>query len=76
MDALTANRLNALSADKRNKFRKNPHTPLLSLVLNRNAIEVLNLTIEQLHKEQLRNNWIIAYLFNTSKTPRQRKNSI
>ena len=76
MDASMANYLNVRSAVKRNKFKENPHTPLLSLVLNRNAIVVLNLTIEQLHAEQLRNNPIIANLFNTSKTPRQRKNSI
>ena len=78
MDASMANHLNVRSAVKRNKFKENPHTPLLSLVLNRNAIEVLNLKIKQLREEQLRNNPIIANLFNTStsKKPRQRKNSI
>ena len=76
MDASMANRLNVLSADKRNKFRKNPHTPLLSLVLNRNAIVVLNLTIEQLREKQLRNNPIIANLFNTPTNALPRKNSI
>ena len=78
MDALMVNHLNVRSAVKRNKFKENPHTPLLSLVLNRNAIEVLNLKIKQLREEQLRNNPIIANLFNTStsKKPRQCKNSI
>ena len=66
MDASMANHLNVRSAVKRNKFKENPHTPLLSLVLNRNAILALNLTIEQLLLKQLHNNPIIANLFNTS----------
>ena len=76
MDASRANYLNALSARKRDQFKNNPKTPLLSLVLNNNTISELNRRLAQLHAEQLRNNPIIANLLNTSKTPRKRKNSI
>ena len=76
--ASMVNSLNALSALKRERFKENPKPPLRISVVHKNAIVALNRTLEQLREEQLRNNPIIANLFNTStsKKPRQCQNSI
>jgi len=76
MDPTDVNFLNALSAQKHKKLKSNPNTPFYWLVLNQNAMNALNLTIKQLHEEQLRNNPLIARLFNTNPNKRQHENSI